>query len=72
MDEENVKEWWVFVLGNIDRIADAWVDFFVSSKYWAIFIGIILAWLLIALLSPIWVGPFLLWRKFRGGQLDEV
>lgn len=62
--KEDVKEWLDIVLNSFDGIADAWVDFFVLASSRMIIVGIFMMWFLIAASSPVWVGPFLLYRRY--------
>lgn len=71
MDKEVVKEWWDFVLGSFDGIADAWVSFFTGAQDIIMYAGFMLVWFFIAFSSPVWVGPFLLWRKLYKGQASR-
>lgn len=58
-----------FLSESCRQIADAWTEFAEEVVRLSVESAVVFAWLLLAMLSPVWLIPYLVYRRL-GGQND--
>lgn len=65
LSEQKDESLWGILIWTLDSVADAWV--LTLSEMGNLFIKTVAVtwWLLVVLFSPVWIGPYLLYRKHK-------